>query len=287
MPIRLLVVEGNVRASREAHAASWGLTPGESYAAVLAEIEPALAVDIACPADEGANLPDPAGLESYDGVVLTGSALHVYEDQPPVRRQVELMRAVYAAGTPAFGSCWGIQVGTAAAGGVVHRNPRGREIGFARDIALTAAGRGHPMLAGRPDAFTAPAIHLDAVAVLPDGATVLARNAMADVQAAEIAHGGGLFWGVQYHPEFSLGEIAAILGRMPDLLVSEGFCLTLEAAAAHVADLAALHADPARADLAWRLGIDAQVIDPALRVTEIRNFMAHRVKPTASARGRA
>jgi GMP synthase (glutamine-hydrolysing) len=54
-----------------------------------------------------------------------------------------------------------------------------------------------------------------------------------------------------------------------------------------VADLAALHADPARVDLAWRLGIDAQVIDPALRVTEIRNFLAHRVKPTASARGRA
>jgi GMP synthase (glutamine-hydrolysing) len=286
MPLRFLVVEGNVRASREAHAASYGLTPSESYAAVLQEIEPAIAVDIALPADEGANLPDPAGLESYDGVVLTGSALHIYEDQPPVRRQVDLMRAVYASGTPCFGSCWGIQVATVAAGGTVRRNPRGREVGFARDIAITEAGRGHPLLAGRPEAFTAPAVHLDAVTAPPEGTVVLARNRMADVQAAEIAHAGGLFWGVQYHPEFSLAELAAILGRMPDVLVSEGFCLTIEAAAAHVADLAALHADPARTDLAWRHGLDAQVLDPSLRVTEIRNFVERRAKPTASARGR-
>lgn len=287
MPLRFLVVEGNVRAARETHAASYGLTPGESYAATLGEIEPGIRVDIALPADEGANLPDPAGLESYDGVVLTGSALHIYEDQPAVRRQVELMRAVYASGTPSFGSCWGIQVATVAAGGEVRRNPRGREIGFARDIAVTEAGRGHPLLAGRPGAFTAPAIHLDAVTVPPEGATVLARNAMADMQAAEIARDGGLFWGVQYHPEFSLHELAVILGRMPDVLVAEGFCLTLEAAADHVADLKALHADPSRTDLAWRLGLDAQVLDPALRVTEIRNFVERRAKPAASARGRA
>jgi GMP synthase (glutamine-hydrolysing) len=286
MPLRFLVVEGNVRAAREAHAASYGLTPAESYASVLGEIEPDLVCDIALPADEGANLPDPAGLEAYDGVVLTGSALHIYEDQPAVRRQVELMRAVYASGTPCFGSCWGIQVASVAAGGDVRRNPKGREIGFAREIAPTEAGRGHPLLEGRPAAFTAPAIHLDAVTTAPPGATVLAHNALSAVQAAEIAHEGGLFWGVQYHPEFDLTEVAAILGRMPDILVAEGFCRTLEDVADYVADLRALHADPARTDLAWRLGLDAQVLDPDLRVTEIRNFIEHRAKPAHSARGR-
>jgi GMP synthase (glutamine-hydrolysing) len=286
MPLRLLVVEGNVRAAREAHAAAYGLTPAESYAAVLGEIEPDVVCDIALPADEGANLPDPAGIEAYDGVVLTGSALHVYDVDPPVRRQVDLMRAVYASGVPAFGSCWGLQVATVAAGGEVRPNPAGREVGFARNVARTGAGHGHALLEGRPDAFTIPAIHLDAVAVPPPGATVLARNALSAVQAAEIAHGGGLFWGVQYHPEFSLGEVAAILERMPDALVAEGFCRSLEAAAGHVADLRALHADPSRTDLAWRHGLDAQTLDPVLRVTEIRNFVERRVKPQAGRRGR-
>ena len=31
---------------------------------------------------------------------------------------------------------------------------------------------------------------------------VLARNVDTPVEAAEIRHGNGVFWGVQYHPEF-------------------------------------------------------------------------------------
>ena len=77
--LRILVVEGNTRPARERHAEASGLTPAASYAAVLQEIEPGILCDIALPADEGANLPDAAGLESYDGVVLTGSALNIYD----------------------------------------------------------------------------------------------------------------------------------------------------------------------------------------------------------------
>src|SRR5918993_127862 len=102
-------------------------TPTQSYAATLQEIEKGVLCDIAHPADEGANLPDAGGLQSYDGVVLTGSALNIYDLAPAVTRQIELMRAVYASGTPAFGSCWGVQVGAVAAGGEVRKNPLGRE----------------------------------------------------------------------------------------------------------------------------------------------------------------
>jgi GMP synthase (glutamine-hydrolysing) len=54
-----------------------------------------------------------------------------------------------------------------------------------------------------------------------------------------------------------------------------------------VADLAALHAEPHRTSLAWRLGLDAEVLDPVRRTREIRNFIEHRVKREKSARGRA
>ena len=104
------------------------------------------------------------------------------------------MRAVFASRTPAFGSCWGIQVGAVAAGGDVRRNPRGREVGFARNIAPTDAGRSHPMLAGRPPAYDAPTTHLDVVAVPPADCTVLAGNRMAAIQAAEIRVGGAALW---------------------------------------------------------------------------------------------
>jgi GMP synthase (glutamine-hydrolysing) len=260
--------------------------PSESYAAVLQAIEPGSLCDLAFPADEGANLPDSAGLQSYDGVVLTGSALNVYDATPAVTRQVELMRAVYGSQTPAFGSCWGIQIGAVAAGGDVRRNPAGREIGFARRLVPTASGRGHPMLAGRPASYDAPAIHLDTVTAPPPDCTVLAANAMSAIQAAEIRCDGGTLWGVQYHPEFALDELAAILERRVEILVAEGFCESLDDAAAYVADLRALHAEPDRRDLAWRHGLDREVLDPVRRTREIRNFVAGLVKPTKSARGR-
>lgn len=287
MALRFLVVEGNARDARLAYRRGFGLMPCESYAALLQAIAPGAVCDLAFPADEGANLPDPAGLESYDGVAITGSALNLYDRTPAILRQIDLMRAVYASGTPAFGSCWGLQLGAAAAGGDVARNPQGREIGFARGITPTEAGRVHPMLAGRAAAYDAPATHTDVVTVAPPDCTILSFNANSAIQAAEIRAAGGSLWGVQYHPEFSLLELASILERRAEILVREGFCESLEDAASYVADLATLDAEPHRTDLAWRHGLDAELLDPARRTREIRNFVEHRVKPARSARGRA
>lgn len=286
-PLRLLFVDGNTRDQRASYVRDYGASPAEAYAAEVAAIAPDIVSDICLPADEGANLPDGAGLESYDGIFLTGSALHIYEIEPAVTRQIELMQAIYASGTPCFGSCWGIQMGSVAAGGTVTANPNGREVGFARRIAPTEIGRGHPLLAGRPAAFDAPAIHLDTIALPPHGTTILASNSVSQVQAAEIRHNGGTFWGVQYHPEFSLGLVASILGRMVPELIEEGFRKDEASAKDWLEDLRALDADPARQDLAWAHGLDREVLDAERRVTELRNFLDRRVKPHASERGRA
>jgi GMP synthase (glutamine-hydrolysing) len=286
-PLRLLVVDGNTREQRESHAAGYGSQPGEAYAEVVRAIAPDAITDICLPADAGANLPDGAGLASYDGIFLTGSALHIYHLEPEVTRQIELMRAIYASGTPCFGSCWGIQVGAVAAGGTVVANPKGREVGFARRITLTDAGRSHPLLTGRPLSFDAPAIHLDTIALPPADTTVLASNAYSTVHAAEFRHGGGTFWGVQYHPEFPLGQVASILGRMTTILVAEGFRRDEAAVETWLAEIRALDADPARHDLAWAHGLDEEVLDEGRRVLELRNFIAARVKPHVSLRGRA
>jgi len=287
MGLRFLVVEGNTRDARQVHRESYGLTPSESYSEVIQAIEREAVCDIALPADEGANLPDAAGLESYDGIVLTGSHLNLYDRTPDILRQIDLMRAVYTSRTPSFGSCWGLQIAAVAADGDVRPNPLGREVGIARKVVPTDVGRTHPLLEGRRAVYDAPAIHLDAVTTLPGDCTVLAGNAVSPVQAAEIRQDGGVFWGVQYHPEFSLGELAVILNRRTDILVREGFCRTKEDAIAYAQDLAALGKDPSRFDLAWRYGIDDEILDPQRRTREIRNFIEHRVKTGKSARGRA
>jgi len=285
--MRLLVVEGNVRAARERHRATYGLTPSESYAAVLKSLAPDAVCDVAFPADEGANLPERTGLEGYDGVVFTGSGLNIWKAEAESMRQVELAREVYRSGTPFFGSCWGLQVATVAAGGSVRRNPRGREVGIARDITLTPEGRDHPLYRGKAPIFTSPCVHGDEVETLPEGATVLAANQVSDVQAVDISHEGGRFWGIQYHPEFSLNELTAILRRYKPTLLAEGFFRDASTLDQWILDLEALVADPRRTDISWRYGIGPDVLDARLRLREIENFIEMRVKPVLSERGRA
>ncbi len=129
--------------------------------------------------------------------------------------------AVFASGAPSFGSCAGLQVATAAAGGTVRASER-HEVAFARRITATDAGRAHPMLAGRPPSWDALAIHADAVVILPGDATALAGNAICPIQAAEIRFDGGIFWGVQYHPELNLAEISAAIRRQSDDVLDQG-----------------------------------------------------------------
>ena len=78
---------------------------------------PGAVVDICYPGDPTALLPEGAALEGYDGIAITGSSLHIYHGGAEVMRQVELVRAALTTGTPLFGSCWGLQVITAAAKG--------------------------------------------------------------------------------------------------------------------------------------------------------------------------
>ncbi len=91
---------------------------------------------------------------------------------------------------------------------------------------------------------------------------------------------------MQYHPEYSLLDIVGVLERYRPILLADKLVADDAALDSLCADLKALHADPARRDLAWRYGLDADVIDAERRYTELRNWIERRVKPAASERGR-
>jgi GMP synthase (glutamine-hydrolysing) len=283
---RLLVMEGNSPETRAQHVAAGGTVASKGYAELLSELLPNAIVDICFPGDPGANLPDGQALEGYDGVAITGSGLHVYDDKPEVTRQIEMARAVLDSGTPVFGSCWGLQVLTVAAGGVVRKNPKGREIGFGRRIKLTEPGRKHPMYVSKPEVFNAPTVHLDEVETTAPGTTVLATNEVSDVQSAEIRVNGAVAWGVQYHPEYPLREIAAIVRRIGLRLIDEGFFLDTREIASFANDLMTLDRNPAEKRLAWRYGISKNVLDKKLRTGEVANWLEYQVLPTRAKRGR-
>src|SRR5471030_470785 len=275
---RLLVIEGNSPQTLAEHIAVGGTAAHQGYSNLLRELIPGAIVDTCHPGDPGATLPEGESLAGYDGIALTGSSLHVYDGGPSVMRQIELVRAALMTGTPLFGSCWGLQVITAAAGGSVRKSPKGREIGFGRGIRLTEAGRKHPMYVGKLDVFNAPTVHLDEVEALPAGATVLATNAMSDVQSVEIRTNGSVAWAVQYHPEYPLREIAAIVRRIGTRLIEEGFFADETDMRSYAQDLDTLDSDPNCKRLIWRHGISENILDKKLRVSEVANWIEYQVR---------
>ena len=234
---------------------------------------------------DGESLPQGVQLGDFDGAWLSGSPLNVYRpEQPTVREQLDLARAIWNAGVPAFGSCWGLQLMTAALGGTVRLNPNGREIGVARRISATDAGRGHALYEGKRGAFDALCSHEDEVETLPAGAELLASNATSRVQAMAVRDGARSFWGVQYHPEFDFGSVAAIISLRAQRHLDEGLAGTAGEVDTIVSDFQALARGPVRKDLVWKYGLHADVLDAGLRTREFGNWLNTQVLPHAATR---
>lgn len=229
---------------------------------------------------DGEALPFGTGLSDFDGVMIPGSPLHIYDPTPEVTRQIDFARAAFAAGVPVWGSCWGLQLATVALGGSVRRNPRGRELPIARAITVSDAGRDHPLLASRPPVFDALCSHLDEIETPPPNSQVLAANEISTIQAVTAqTPWQGSFFGTQYHPEHTLAVSAALIEMRALELVEEGFGTKRSEIVAIAADYRTLASDPNRRDLTWRYGIASEIIDPVRRTTEIGNWLRTVVLP--------
>jgi GMP synthase (glutamine-hydrolysing) len=288
LPARILIVDGVPAASQDLLVSHGGRHQGENYVLALASQAGAIGGIEACiiAAAEGEDLPSGTSLPDFDGVAWTGSPLNIYNDTPIIRRKVAFARAAFEAGVPCFGSCWGLQLMMVALGGKVHKNPRGPQLGFARAIQLTDAGRAHPMYRGKPAIFDAICVHQDEVCDVPDGVRVLAGNRQCDIQAAAVRDGHRSFWGVQYHPEFDLHQISAMWRRSAQRYVDRGLVRTIEEMHAICADLKALHDDHGRKDIAWKYGITQDIVDTERHRVELANWLRCEVAPHAMRRGR-
>jgi len=122
-------------------------------------------------------------------LILSGGPQSVYEQGAP-----NVDPALFDAGTPVFGICYGFQAMARALGGDVRRTGLSE---FGRtDVVVDEPGT---LLAGIAERHRVWMSHGDAVAATPEGFTTLARTAGAAVAAFEDVDRG--LAGVQWHPE--------------------------------------------------------------------------------------
>ncbi|HOD16398.1 MAG TPA: type 1 glutamine amidotransferase [Spirochaetota bacterium] len=271
---RFLIIDGYAKQSRDDFDAAGMKHAGILYANMLHAYLPGAQYDLLYTSDPGTVIPDVKAIGAYAGVLWPGCNLTVYQtDDPRVKTMIDLCDRVFEAGVPQFGTCWGIQLPVFVAGGEVKANPKGREMGIGRKICLTAEGKKHPMMKGKPGVYDHFVSHDDEVTRLPEGSTLLAGNDYSHVQAAEIRYKKGVFWGLQYHPEYDLHEMARLMVAREKKLTEIGFFRGHEDFQEYVGRLEELHSHQDRKDLRWQLGIDDDVLSAAVRQCEFKNWI--------------
>lgn len=279
MSKRFLIVDGYPKESREQFHEVGMTLAGELYAQLLKKHLPDADYEIWYSSDPGAPNYSEEQLSDFAGVLWPGCNLTVYHDDPRVRAHHDLAARAFEVGVPSFGSCWAIQLAATVAGGKVAAHPKGREMGVGVNIRLSDAGKGHPMMEGKPEVYSHFMSHDDEVVELPAGSTLLAGNDWSRIQAAEVRHKNGVFWATQYHPEYNLHEVARLIVAREPKLLKQGFFRDHEDLMGYVEKLEALYEDPSRKDLRWQLKIDEDILSDDIRECEFRNWLKHVVLP--------
>lgn len=123
-------------------------------------------------------------------IILSGGPSSVYAEGAP-----SLDRAIFEAGVPVFGMCYGFQLMATTLGGTVDDNGA-REYGR---TPLTVSKAGSTLFEGTPAEQSVWMSHGDACSAAPEGFTVTASTDVVPVAAFE--NDEKKLYGVQYHPE--------------------------------------------------------------------------------------
>lgn len=279
-PLRFLIVDG-YPAKRRAVLEAKGISLAwKLHADLLVRHLPGAAWDVLFPCDEDARIPCDNALAAYSGIIWTGSSLSITDrENPQVTGQIELAERMFEAGVPGWGSCWGMQVAAVAAGGKADSNPRGKEIGIARKIMQTPGAHGHPMFKGKSSVFECFTVHDDMVTELPEGGVLLASNDFTRVQALAVTHGKGIFWGTQYHLEYTLYEMARLIAAYEKTVIRTSLFTDHQDLAVYIHRMDALAREPGRKDLRWQLAMSGDMLTESIRQVEFSNWIHRLVLP--------
>ena len=90
-------------------------------------------------------------------------------------------------------------------------------------LSLTQEGKEHYIFKNKSEPISSFCVHKDYIEEVPKNSTLLAFNEFCPVQALEIKYKGGVFVGVQNHPEFDSNQMISTYHRLHDLLLKSKY----------------------------------------------------------------
>jgi len=216
---KILIVEGNVQEDNQ-KLIDYGIeTHSDSLKTTISNYTKNLSIDVFNPSSE--DLKNKINeLHLYDGLIWGGGSMHVYDDRPEIKKQLEFMNFCFEKIDKIFAICWGMQVAVTAAGGVVRKSKNGAHIGIAKNIKINSEGLKHPIYKDKKSLFNTPAFNFDEVETLPKGTTLLSSNPVNSVQGLQFEIGVSKVWGIQYHPEITYEKMISLINFRKDRLIN-------------------------------------------------------------------
>ena len=148
----------------------------------------------------------PSDINSYDGVMITGSPASVHDADPWVGQLLTLLRTAFDAKTPMFGACFGHQAIALALGGKVEPNPAGWVFGLT-DATIVAKA---DWMQGLPQTHHQYAAHIEQVTQAPLGSQILSTNSACPIAGFRI---DDAVYTTQYHPEMTADFMTALVAE--------------------------------------------------------------------------
>ncbi len=227
--MNILIIDGNEESASQTYRKLNMDTQYEVYKKVINKLSKfKINISTIHPACNDDFIPLGLNLDDFDGIAWTGSLLNIYDGTPSIKRQIELAKILLNKKNKIFGSCWGLQVLTVAAGGSVRKNPKGLEAIIAKNISLNEKGVNHPMYKNKPKKFDSFCWHYDEIETLPSNTNVLSSNNISNFQSVTFQKKNSEVWAVQYHPEFNPIWMSELMKQRKEVLLENKIYETLE-----------------------------------------------------------
>lgn len=150
-------------------------------------------------------------IQSFDGVIISGSQSSVYDSNRPwIQTLSRWVEGAISDGLPILGVCWGHQLLAQILGGTV--KGASYELGYVQVIQE----KEDPLWTDIPNPFTVFSTHSDHVVELPPGAELLASN-----ETGVQAFRRNQVYAVQFHPEYDLRTAKAMINSKSSLSEQE------------------------------------------------------------------
>ena len=221
MSLNILIIEGNNSDDSSVFVKAAGATAADNLKNLVLKLEPNSNTKIINPVNDNETKEALKNINQYNGIIFTGGAMRINDMTHEIKKHINFASNCFKHDKKILAICWGLQVCSTAAGGLVAPAKNGDHIGIATDVMINKEGKDNIIYKNKKTIFTSPAFNYDEVCQIPEGATLLSSDKVNHVMAIHFKSGKSEVWGLQYHPDYEYHQMISLAKARKDRIIKK------------------------------------------------------------------